>query len=100
MKPINDELKELLKANNKNAILDTDNDVLKELDRLDTSREILYDEPEPDSNGRAEVIGQSNIDLFAGRQTITVYHRVFLYDWDEEGKEYLGSSSEIIGWDE
>lgn len=95
-----EELKDLLHRNNHNAVLNSEKDIIAELDRLDTSREVLYDEPAPDSDGKAEVIGQSRLGLLGGRQTITVYHRVYLYDWDEEDKEYLGSSSEIIGWDE
>ena len=97
MKPINEELKEILKANNKHAILDTENDILKELDRLDTSREIDYKAPQPDADGKAECTGTSRLTI--GKNTITVYHNIYLYGWDEEEKEYTESSSEIIGWE-
>lgn len=97
MKPINEELKELLKKNNRHAILDTENDIIAELDRLDTSRELDYKEPAPDADGKAECTGTSRLTI--GKTPITVYHHIYLYGWDEEDKVYTESSSEIIGWE-
>ena len=97
MKPINDELKEILKNNNKYAILDTDNDVRNEIERLHTSGEIDYKEPEPNEEGAAETTGTARITV--GKTTITAHYKVYLYDWDPEDEQYLSSSAEFIGWE-
>lgn len=97
MKELN-ELRSILMKNNRHAILDTESDIINELDRLDTSREINFDTPQPDKTGSAETIGTTTIRI--GHHTVRVYKNVYLYDWDEEEKTYLEMSANTIGWEE
>lgn len=91
------ELKPLLQKNNRYAILENETDIVNEIDRLFTSREIERDIPAPNRAGKAEGTGFSRITI--GKYIIKAYYHIWFWGWDDEEKQYDFESSEMTGWE-